>query len=220
MPKFAVILSGCGRADGSEIHEATLALLAIDNNACTYQIFAPDIMQASTINHLTSQEQKEKRNVLEESARIARGNISALSSLNINDFDCILLPGGLGAITNWCNFNSKGLECDVNQNIQKVLEEAYKNKKVIGAMCIAPVLVAKVLGKNKITLTIGNDKNVKEIIQETGAIHEDTEATLACVDSKNLIVTTPAYMLATSIKEVATGADNMVLAMKELVTRS
>ena len=218
MPRFAVILSGCGRADGSEIHEATLALLAIDEQNCSYSCFAPNITQASTINHLTSTPSKDKRNVLEESARIARGNIQPLSKLDINEFDCLLFPGGLGAITNWCDFNQKALDCSVNEEIKNILELGYKNKKTIGAMCIAPVLLAKVLGKKGITLTIGNDTKVKTIIEQTGAIHQDTDATSACVDEKNLIVTTPAYMLATSIKEVAIGAKSLVNSMIELTT--
>ena len=218
MPRFAVILSGCGRADGSEIHEATLALLAISEQNCSYSCFAPNIPQASTINHLTSMPSKDKRNVLEESARIARGDISDLSKLDINEFDCILFPGGLGAITNWCDFNQKSLDCNVNEEIKNILELAYKNKKIIGAMCIAPVLLAKVLGKNGITLTIGNDAKIKSLIEQTGAIHQETDATSACVDEKHHIVTTPAYMLASSIKEVSIGAKSLVKSMMELTT--
>jgi len=216
MPRFAVVLSGCGRADGTEIHEAVSALLSIDENGCTYQCYAPNIEQAAVINNLTSQKTEEHRNVLVESARIARGNIKPLSELDVSDFDCFVFPGGLGAITNWCDFAVSGINCKVENSITRVLEEAYKQKKVIGAMCIAPVTIAKVLGKYGITVTIGEDKTVAEAIAKTGAKHEKTKVNEACIDKTHRVVTTPAYMLAKSIKEVYAGAEAMVKAMIDL----
>lgn len=216
MPKFAVILSGCGRADGSEIYETVTALLAIDKAGCTYQCFAPDIEQAAVINHYNSEKTEERRNVLVESARLARGNIKSLAELDIKKFACILFPGGLGAITNWCDFAKSGVNCNVETSIQHILEEAYHNKIIIGAMCIAPVVIAKVLGKYGIKVTIGNDKTVAEAITQTGAEHENTKVDSACIDEVNHIVTTPAYMLAKSIKEVSEGAEAMVKAMIKL----
>ena len=216
MPKFAVVLSGCGRADGSEIHESVTALLAIDCAGCTYQCYAPNINQSAVINNLTSQKINETRNVLVESARIARGEIKDLAEINVNDYDCILFPGGFGAVTNWCDFAQKGIDCSVEPSISKALEDAYKNQKVIGAMCIAPVTISKVLGKYGITVTIGNDEKVAQAIEQMGAIHQNTIVTEACVDKKHKVVTTSAYMLAQSIKEVATGAKAMVDAMVDL----
>ncbi len=213
MPKFAVVLSGCGRADGSEIHEAVTALLAIDKHGCTYECFAPDMEQSAVINHLTSEKTEERRNVLAESARIARGDIKPLSELRVEDYDCLLFPGGLGAVTNWCDFAKNGINCNVESSVSRVLEEAYRQKKVIGAMCIAPVTIARVLGKYGITITIGKDKTVAEAIEKTGAKHQNTKVEDACVDEEHRIVTTPAYMLAKSIKEVAKGAESMVEAM-------
>lgn len=216
MPRFAVVLSGCGRADGSEIHESVTALLAIDSLGCTYQCYAPNIEQAAVINNLTSEKTLERRNVLVESARIARGNIIDLRDLQISDYDCILFPGGLGAITNWCDFAKSGINCTVDTSISRVLEEAYKNQKVIGAMCIAPVVVSKVLGKYGIKVTIGNDKTIAKTIEDTGATHINTLSTRACIDEANKVVTTPAYMLANSIKEVSEGAKSLVEAMIKL----
>lgn len=213
MPRFAVILSGCGRADGSEIHEAVTALLAIDKAGCTYQCYAPDIEQAAVINNLTSEKTEERRNVLIESARIARGDIKPLSEFNFKEYECVVFPGGLGAITNWCDFAKSGINCTVESSVRRVLEGAYEENLVIGAMCIAPVMVAKVLGKYGIKLTIGNDKTVAEVIKKTGAVHENCKADEACVDEEHYVVTTPAYMLAKSIKEVATGAEAMITAM-------
>ena len=216
MPRFAVVLSGCGRADGSEIHEAVSALLAIDEKGCTYHCYAPDMEQAAVINNLTSEKTEERRNVLVESARIARGNIKPLAELNVADYDCIVFPGGLGAITNWCDFAVAGVNCTVESSVARVLEQAYQAHKVIGAMCIAPVTISKVLGKYGITVTIGNDKTVADVIAKTGAKHQNTKAEEACVDEKNRIVTTPAYMLAQSVKEVYAGAQAMVDAMVRL----
>lgn len=219
MPRFAVVLSGSGRADGSEIHESVSALLAIDRAGCTYQCFAPDVEQAAVINHLTSEKTDENRNVLVESARIARGEIKDLIAFNPDDFECIVFPGGLGAVTNWCDFAEKGVACTVESSVNSVLNEAYDKGVVIGAMCIAPVIVAKVLGKHGITVTIGNDKTVAGKIEQTGAKHKDTAATDACTDEENLIVTTPAYMLATSVKDVFAGAEAMVREMIRLAQK-
>lgn len=217
MPKFAIILSGCGRADGSEIHETVTAMLSISDLGGIYNCYAPNIEQAVVINGLTSEKTSERRNVLIESSRLARGDIKDIRELNINDYDGILLPGGLGAVTNWCNFAQAGIECEVENSIVRVLEAAYKQKKVIGAMCIAPVVVARVLGKYGVTVTIGKDKTVAKSIEATGAYQQDTKVEDACVDKKNRIVTTPAYMLANNISEVNKGARSLVKAMIELV---
>jgi enhancing lycopene biosynthesis protein 2 len=216
-PKFAVILSGCGRADGSEIHEATCAMLAVDCAGASYDCFAPNIEQTVVVNHLTGEKTSEKRNVLVESARIARGRIKSLDSFKASDFDAVIFPGGLGAVLNWCDFALEGVACHVDQSVQRVMEESYQKGLVIGAMCIAPVVVAKVLGHEHISVTIGNDPQTADIIRQTGAIPEICEATEVCIDQAHKIVTTPAYMRAVSIREVCEGADNMVKAMIELV---
>lgn len=216
MKKFAIILSGCGRADGSEIHESVTAMLAISDLGGAYDCYAPNIEQVAVINGLTSEKTAEHRNVLVESARLARGDIKDIRELKLSDYDGILLPGGLGAVTNWCNFAQAGIECNVEKSISDVLEEAYKQKLVIGAMCIAPVVVAKVLGKYGVTVTIGNDKTVAKSIETAGAHQQDTKVEDACVDEKNRIVTTPAYMLAHNISEVNQGARSLVKAMMRL----
>ena len=218
-PKFALVLSGCGRADGSEIHEATCAMLAIDCLGATYQCFAPDIKQAAVINHLKGTIENEDRNVLIESARLARGNILPLKDYLPEDFDAIVFPGGLGAVINWCDFKKEGVNCHVDASIQKAISESQKKGVVIGAMCIAPVVIAKVLGHTGVHVTIGNDKGVASAIERTGAVHETKGATEVCVDDLRKVVTTPAYMLASSIKEVCEGADNMIKAMIQLADK-
>ncbi len=215
-PRFAVILSGCGRTDGSEIHESVTALLNIDNNGCEYQCFAPNISQSAVINNITLEKMPETRNVLVEAARIARGDIKDITLLDLDEFDCILLPGGMGAITNWCDFQNKGIDCNVENSISKILELAYIKEKVIGAMCIAPVVLAKVLGRHGVTITIGNDEKIAKMIEEMGAHHKNTKVEDACVDRENKVITTSAYMLATSIKEVNLGASSLIKEMIKL----
>jgi len=215
-PRFAIVLSGCGRADGSEIHEATCAMLAIDCLGSTYQCFAPSIKQAAVVNHLTGEMMKEERNVLIESARLARGNILPLKDYNPKDFDAIVFPGGLGAVINWCDFKISGVSCDVDASVRKAILDSFNNGVVIGAMCIAPVVIAKVLGSKGVHVTIGNDEGVSNAIRRTGAVPEERGVTEVCIDEVRKVVTTPAYMLASSIKEVCEGADNMIKAMIKL----
>ena len=221
-PKFAVILSGCGVYDGSEIHEAVSLLLAIDESGSTYQCFAPNTWQARTIDHYTGEStavagDEDNRNVLAESARIARGNIRPLSEFKAQEFDAVVLPGGFGAALNLSNFAVKGAQCGVNEEVERALKESYKEGIVIGGMCIAPVVLARVLGRHKITVTIGNDSTMAEGIKQMGAKHQNCEAEEVCVDAENRIVTTPAYMLAKSIKNVAHGAKNLVSEALELM---
>jgi enhancing lycopene biosynthesis protein 2 len=212
--RFAIVLSGCGRADGSEIHESTCAMLAIDCLNSTYQCFAPDIKQAMVVNHITGEKVDQERNVLVESARIARGDIKSLNEFRPEDFDAIVFPGGIGAVINWCDFSVSGVSCQVETSIRKAIWDSYKKGLPIGAMCIAPVLIAKVLGSEGVKVTIGNDEQVAASVTKTGAIHENVGAIGVCVDEIHKVVTTPAYMLAQSIKEVCEGADNMI---KELI---
>ncbi len=219
MPKFAIILSGCGRSDGSEIHETVTAMLAIAEDGCEYDCYAPNIDQSAVINGITSEKMEEKRNVMIESARLARGEIKDINELNLGEYDCILFPGGLGAVTNWCNYAKAGMACEVESSISRVMEEAHKEKKVIGAMCIAPVVVARVLGKYGITVTIGNDRSVAKSVESVGAHQKNTEVEKACIDEENRIVTTPAYMLAKNIVEVSKGAKSLVRAMIELANK-
>ena len=216
-PHFAVVLSGCGRADGSEIHEAVCALLCIENMGCTYQCFAPNIEQAAVINHLNNQPMPETRNVLVEAARIARGNILDLKEFKVQDFDGIVFPGGLGAVTNWCDFAEKGIDCDVNNSIRAVIRSCYDHKLVIGAMCIAPAMVAVVLADKKIHFTLGAGGAMAQKLEQLGVVHEEVGVTDVCIDRENRVCSTPAYMLASNMVDVCQGAQNLIGAMCQLI---
>ncbi|KAJ3442915.1 glyoxalase elbb [Anaeramoeba flamelloides] len=209
----AVILSGCGVYDGSEIHEATAVLRSIAKLGYTYKCFAP-LTKLNTVNHVTGKNDNTKRSVLEESARISRGEISPLKDLDTSKFSAVVLPGGFGAAKNLSDFAFKGTEMSVNSTLERKLNEFKNENKPIGACCIAPVILSKVFPKCKIT--IGNDPNVSSAIKQLGGIHEEKLETEICVDMENKFVTTPAYMRCTRIDQVFDGVDNMVKKVLEL----
>lgn len=217
MKKIGVVLSGCGVYDGSEIHEAVLALLAIDRQGCEAVCMAPNV-DLSVINHLTTLETGEKRNVLVESARIARGSIRDIKEVKSADLDAIIFPGGFGAAKNLCDFALKGAAASVNPEVARLLKEMAAAKKPIGAVCIAPALIAAVLGKDySPTVTIGNDPGTAAEIDKTGAKHQACPVTEFVIDAKNKLVTSPAYMLAKRISEVAEGIDKCVREVVKLI---
>ncbi|MFK5855597.1 MAG: isoprenoid biosynthesis glyoxalase ElbB [Bacteroidota bacterium] len=211
--KFAVVLSGCGVYDGAEIHEATLTMLAIMRQGGIYECFAPDIKQHHVINHITGDEMDETRNVLIESARIARGDIKPLSEFDGNNFDALIFPGGFGAAKNLSTVAFDGADAKVNNEIEKAVLQFVKLKKPIGALCIAPAFVAKVL--TDVSVTIGNDKGTVEAIEKMGATHIETSHGDVIMDEDNLVFTTPCYMLDASILDIDDGANNIVKAMME-----
>lgn len=195
MKDVAVILAGCGFLDGSEIRESVLTFLALDTAGIKYKIFAPDKDQHHVINHLKGEEVVgATRNVLEESARIARGEIEDLVNLNASNFDALIIPGGFGVAKNMCSFAFDGSAASIDEKVVTKLQDFKKANKPIGAICIAPALVALAFGDQKPTLTIGDDQGTAAELEKLGAKHQNC-ATFDCVvDLANKIVTTPAYM--------------------------
>lgn len=214
MKKIAVVLAGNGVFDGAEIHEATLTLLSIANNGAQYQCFAPDINQAHVINHITGEEMPETRNVLIEAARIARGNIKPLSEYKVADFDAIIFPGGFGVAKNLCTFAFDGADCSVNPEVETAIRNTVVAEKPIGALCISPALIAKVLGD--VEVTIGQDSETANTIEKLGATHIKTTHGEIVVDEKYKVITTPCYMLDATITQIATGAENAVQKLLEM----
>lgn len=205
MKKIGVVLSGCGVRDGSEIHEAVLTLLAIDQAGAEAVCMAPD-MALSEVNHYTQQPTGVRRNVLVESARIARGSIKDIATIAADGLDALIFPGGFGAALNLCDFGQKGAVASVNPEVARLVREVHAAKKPIGAICIAPVLIALVLGKDVApTLTIGTDPATAAELEKTGARHRECPVTEIVVDAANRIVSTPAYMLGTRISDVNAG---------------
>jgi enhancing lycopene biosynthesis protein 2 len=198
--KIAVILSGCGHQDGAEITESVSTLISLSEAGVWFQIFAPDF-----------------KNVLSEAARIARGNIRPLSELKAKDFDGLALPGGFGVVLNLCNWSTEGAKCQVLPDAERVIKEFYTEQKPIAAICIAPALVARVLGKNGITLTVGNDPTTASEIAKTGALHESCPVDDFISDRGHKIISTPAYMYAEARPfEVFSGVRKAIREMVEM----
>lgn len=214
-PSFAVVLSGCGVYDGTEIHEAVLTLLAIDSQGGSYACFAPDIAQRDTINHLTGQPMAEGRNVLVESARIARGKVKPLSAFAPADFDALIFPGGFGAAKNLSSFAVDGPDCAVDADVERAVRLMAQAGKPIGALCIAPAILARVLGG--VDLTIGSDAGTASALEQMGARHHTTTHGEVVVDKSRKLVTTPCYMLDATVSQIADGANAAVRALMEML---
>ncbi|GHF00830.1 isoprenoid biosynthesis glyoxalase ElbB [Thalassotalea profundi] len=216
MKNVAVILSGCGVYDGSEIHEAVLTLLALDQQGAKYRCFAPNINQYHVINHLTGEvSENETRNVLVESARISRGDVENIEELCVDEFDAIIFPGGFGAAKNLCDFAINGENCTVNPLVLNAAKTFANANKPAGYMCIAPAMLPFVYGEH-IVGTIGNDAGVAQALTQLGLKHKNCAVDDIVVDEKSKLVTTPAYMLATSISEAAQGINKLVTKVLEL----
>ncbi len=216
--KFAVVLSGCGVYDGAEIHESTMTMLSILEEGGVYQCFAPDIPQYHVINHLTGEEMDESRNVLVESARIARGDIKPLSKFKAADFDALIFPGGFGAAKNLSTVAFDGADASVNPEVENAIKQMLALHKPIGALCIAPAIVARVI--QGVEVTIGNDPGTAEAIEKMGSKHVVTTHGQVVHDHKYNVFTTPCYMLAATILDIKEDARLVVKEMmKELKKR-
>ena len=210
--KVGVLLSGSGVQDGSEIHESVLTALSLEKSRAEIVFMAPNIDQMHVVNHYTGQEMDEFRNVLVESARIARGNIKDLAEIRGEDLDALIIPGGLGVAKNLSDYAMSGSECSVNPDVYRFVVEMLISKKPIGAICIAPAMMSKILSEQNLSanLTVGSDAATSKDIEAMGSQHQNCSTKEVVVDVKNKIVSTPAYMDAKSISEVAEGIEKLV----------
>ena len=217
MKKVAVILSGCGVYDGSEIYETVLTLLAIEQNGASYRCFAPNIAQHHVINHLTGEVSKnETRNVLVESARIARGDVEDLCELREQDFDALILPGGFGAAKNLSTFALDADNYQVNEQVLTACQAFAKADKPAGYMCIAPTMLPLIYPKG-VQGTIGKDSDTTALVEAKGLVHNNCNVDDIVIDQAHKVVSTPAYMLATSLTEASSGINNLVKNVLALV---
>ncbi len=215
--KIGVILSGCGVYDGSEIHEAVLTLLALDRRGAEVVACAPNVAQMHVVNHLTGEVvEGETRNVLVESARIARGNIRDIAEVKGAELDGLVIPGGFGAAKNLCDFAVRGPECTVHPEVERLVREVHGQGKPVAAVCIAPALLARILGSESPALTIGNDPETAAALEKMGAKHLACPVKDRVVDEERKLITTPAYMLAQGIAEAAEGIDRTVATLLEM----
>jgi len=215
--KVGVILSGCGVYDGSEIHESVITMLALDRRGAEMVICAPDVPQMHVVNHLTGEPAEgESRNVLVESARIARGAIRDVAEVTAVELDALILPGGFGAAKNLCDFAVKGADCSVDPGVARLVREVHAQGKPVAAVCIAPALVAKVLGEEGPELTIGTDPDTAGAMESMGAKHVSCPVREFVIDRDRKLVSTPAYMLAQNISEAAEGIEKTVDALLDM----
>lgn len=216
MAKIGVVLCGCGVFDGAEIYESTLTLLALDRADAQVQCFAPDVPQLHVIDHLRGEPvQGASRNVLTESARLARGQIKPLAEVEADALDAVIFPGGFGAAKNLCTFAVDGPDCTVNPEVAALVQAMHAAGKPQGFVCIAPAIAAKVLGAYGVELTIGNDAATAAGLEKLGAKHFDCDVTEIHYDVRNRVATTPAYMLASRIREAAVGIEKLVAKVLE-----
>ena len=215
-----VVLSGCGYLDGAEIHESMMTLLALDRAGEEIRCFAPNIPQTGVVNHLTGTPAEGTRNVLEESARIARGQISGSKEAKAGDIKALVFPGGFGAAKNLCDFAMKGEDAAVNPDVKRLVKEMRAQGKPMGFWCIAPAVVAAVFKGTDVapTLTIGTDDATAKALSNMGAKHENRDVTGIVVDQDNKIVSTPCYMLATRVSQIEAGVSKAVSALLELAS--
>lgn len=213
MKKIAVVLSGCGYLDGAEITESISLLIALDQNGAHVSCFAPD-MKFAAVDHHTGEPAGEERNAFNEAARIARGKVLELKTLRAEAFDAVAFPGGFGAAKNLSNWATKGAAAEVHPDVANVIREFHEAGKPIAAICIAPTLIAKVLGKKGPTVTIGNDPETAAEIEKTGTHHENCPVTDYVTDRELKVITTPAYMYDAAPADVFRGISGLV---KELV---
>jgi len=216
--KVAVILSGSGVYDGSEVHEASAVLVHLSRGGAEVSMFAPDVAQMHVIDHTKGEPSGETRNVLVESARIARGNVKPVTELNASSFDAVVVPGGFGAAKNLSTFAVDGPDMKVNTDVEKVLKDFHTAKKPIGLCCIAPVLAAKIFPGCEVTLGSDKEEDGKWPFagacggaEAMGAKHVVKNVTEIHTDEANKIVTTPAYMCGTApVHEIHDGVGEMI----------
>ena len=215
--RVGVVLSGCGFLDGAEIHEATLTLLFLDRHGARVTAMAPNVDQMHVIDHLIGEPVPgERRGVLAESARLARGQIVDMAKVKARDLDALILPGGYGAAKNLCTFALDGSAMKVEREVARLVRDMAAAEKPMGFICIAPVIGAKVLGELAPRLTVGNDADTASAMNAFGAQHVECAVDQIVVDQKNRIVSTPAYMLGPSIAPVAAGIEKLVAAVLEM----
>ena len=216
MSKIGIVLSGCGVNDGSEIHEAVITMLELDKAGADMLLMAPNIDQLHVINHATGEEMDDSRNVLVESARISRGDIEDIAVVTSENIDALIFPGGFGVAKNLSDYAMAGVKCSVNPDVLRLSREVHNEGKPIGAICIAPAIMATILS-GETELTVGFDEQTASDIDAMGAKHVLCPVDEIVVDKEKKVVSTPAYMEAKSIKEAALGIEKLVAEILNMI---
>lgn len=210
--RIGVLLSGNGVYDGSEIHESVFTLLAIDENRGEAVCMAPNTEQHHVVNHITGDEMPEKRNVMVEAARIARGAISDLAEMSASNLDALVIPGGFGAAKNLTKWAFSGPDGEINADVKRIINDFVTAKKPIVALCMGPTVVAKALEdaglKEHLTVGTTEEASPYEIdaisagMEKAGAVAEMKTIREITIDTENKIISAPCYMMEASITDV------------------
>jgi len=224
---IGVLLSGCGVYDGAEIQEAVLTLLAIEEIGATYTCISIDANQHHVVNHLTGEEMSEKRNMMVEAARIARGSVQEIKSIQPADIDALVIPGGFGSAKNFTTWAFNGPNGTIRDDVKLLLVNMINVGKPIVALCVSPVVLAKAFEGSsvKLNLTIGSslENSPYEIpqfevgLQATGAVTEEKTIREILVDTENKVITAPCYMMEASVLEIRNNIKQAIEALKELM---
>ena len=206
--KCAVVLSGSGVFDGSEIHESVLTLLALEKVSAQITCFSVNKNQHHCVNHLTGQEDASTRHCMQESARISRGNIEDLSNFDAKSVDALIFPGGFGVAKNLCDFALSGEQMTIDSDVSRAILSMRELDKPLGFMCIAPILAAKLIPG--VTVTVGEESDVSRTINAWGGIHQVCRPSELVIDAKHNVVSTPAYMCDTTLMDIENGITALV----------
>lgn len=219
--RIGVLLSGCGVFDGAEAYETVITLLALDRADATVRVMAPDVEQLHVVDHRSGQVvEGATRNVLTEAARLCRGEIEDVAGVFATDLDALVIPGGFGVAKNLCSFATEGADCTVQPEVERLVVDMLADQKPVGAICIAPAMMAAILkGLSKrgaLTVGEGDGDGAVAAIEAMGSSHVECAVTEICEDPDLRLVTTPAYMSATRIRDAAEGIEKLVARVLEL----
>ncbi|MBM65721.1 MAG: isoprenoid biosynthesis protein ElbB [Myxococcales bacterium] len=209
--RIGFVLSGAGVFDGAELHESVLCLLALDRGDAEVIFMAPDKDQFHVVDHQSgTPAEGERRSVLSEAARLARGPVRPLAEVSADEVDAILMPGGFGAAKNLSTWAFSGAAGEVDGDLQRLLGAVHGQGKWIAACCIAPAILARVFGGDGVKVTLGTSDQDAAEVEKTGAQHERCSVEQVCIDEEHRLITTPAYMEAARIRELEPGISDMV----------
>jgi enhancing lycopene biosynthesis protein 2 len=167
--RVAVILSGCGHRDGSDVAETMLAFLMLDRAGAKVICAAPDAEQREVVDHLmdaaasaiatptAAATSSVPRNARVEAARLAPGEVLPLAALDPNRLEGLFIPSGRGVATLLSDYAEKGALCAVDPDLARVMKALLAAKKPMGFVGLAAVLAARVLGPVAgVRLTLGS----------------------------------------------------------------
>jgi enhancing lycopene biosynthesis protein 2 len=219
MKNFGVLLSGCGFYDGSDIWEAVLIHLFLEEKGYNSQFISLNLSSKEVVNHHTQESVSEKRNIFLESARIGLDQTKNIEEMDGEKIEGLVIAGGYGVLQNFLETGPPARILNAQSEVKRFIREIFRRKKPIGGCGLASLLIASSLQdivNTPLTLTLGNDAKLSDQLEKLGAIHVIAKLDEAIIDKEHNIVTTPGNLGKHRIKEVASGIQNMILGVLEL----